>query len=362
MEIEYRRDLNKRYMVLYTDASSTGYEIEMLKQNKLEGLLSMESRVLDGKIQYWYDITGMQSLDSYLEKKEVDYGLIKKLLLDIYQIGENLKPYLIPVNGLKLQCSMMFYDYEKGRLHLCYCPEEVEELEDALVDLFDFLLLKLSHENTEEVAACYKLYENCKQEGISFGEIVKSMQYSGPKEVQYWDDWAKEKEIGENQWLEQEEVLDKEEQSILKQLLSRFRRKKKKEDLGNPMGRSVEDFLYPLEEEAMTRQATERIDGCREQIRGEFHYVGKGMEMDFCIAKTPFLIGTKEDLADVCMTSLSVSRVHAKVLEEDGVYYIEDMNSTNGTFVNGEEVNYKSPVVLSPRDRVFFADQEFVFY
>lgn len=42
--------------------------------------------------------------------------------------------------------------------------------------------------------------------------------------------------------------------------------------------------------------------------------------------------------ADVLLTDPSVSRTHAAVIGEDGAYYVEDLGSTNGTFVDGAQV------------------------
>ena len=35
---------------------------------------------------------------------------------------------------------------------------------------------------------------------------------------------------------------------------------------------------------------------------------------------------------------VAVSKRHAKITQVDGAYYIEDLNSTNGTFVNDERL------------------------
>ncbi len=49
------------------------------------------------------------------------------------------------------------------------------------------------------------------------------------------------------------------------------------------------------------------------------------------------------------LPSQSVSNYHAVVYFEDGRYMLEDMNSTNGTFINGLKVDKKS---LQPGDEI----------
>jgi pSer/pThr/pTyr-binding forkhead associated (FHA) protein len=42
---------------------------------------------------------------------------------------------------------------------------------------------------------------------------------------------------------------------------------------------------------------------------------------------------------DICLEDPFVSRHHCLIRQEGGQYVIEDLNSTNGTYVNGDRVN-----------------------
>jgi len=44
---------------------------------------------------------------------------------------------------------------------------------------------------------------------------------------------------------------------------------------------------------------------------------------------------------DVQIGNVAVSREHAKIIRNQNHYLIEDLNSTNGTFVNGKKINKK---------------------
>ena len=48
---------------------------------------------------------------------------------------------------------------------------------------------------------------------------------------------------------------------------------------------------------------------------------------------------------------------HARIFDRDGTVYVEDMNSTNGTYVNGRRVGVQER--LQPDDRIRIGDTEF---
>src|SRR5262249_12329581 len=62
---------------------------------------------------------------------------------------------------------------------------------------------------------------------------------------------------------------------------------------------------------------------------------------------TATIIGRQPD-AGVYLESLAVSRQHARLAAERGCFYVEDLGSGNGTYVNGHRIAGR--VVLSERD------------
>lgn len=66
---------------------------------------------------------------------------------------------------------------------------------------------------------------------------------------------------------------------------------------------------------------------------------------------TSATIGRSDD-ADITIPDLGLSRIHAKLLLEAGQYYVEDMGSTNGTYVEEERVLGRLPVHPGGRFRL----------
>jgi hypothetical protein len=69
-------------------------------------------------------------------------------------------------------------------------------------------------------------------------------------------------------------------------------------------------------------------------------------------------IGRSPD-ADVRIEDRFASGIHARAYSRGPTYYVEDMNSTNGTFVNGEQLHGET--ALSDLDELRIGDTEFRF-
>lgn len=63
--------------------------------------------------------------------------------------------------------------------------------------------------------------------------------------------------------------------------------------------------------------------------------------------------------ADVRIEDRFASGIHSRLFSRAGGYYVEDMGSTNGTFLNGAQLESES--VLSDLDEVRIGDTEFRF-
>ncbi len=72
--------------------------------------------------------------------------------------------------------------------------------------------------------------------------------------------------------------------------------------------------------------------------------------------KPSVLIGRSKD-ADFIINDFSVSRRHAKITRENGRFFIEDLGSKNGTFVNGKRI--KGKVLLRSNDEIRIAFEVF---
>ena len=56
--------------------------------------------------------------------------------------------------------------------------------------------------------------------------------------------------------------------------------------------------------------------------------------------KNEIMIGRNAE-NDIVVENLAVSKLHARIVKQDEAYYIEDLNSTNGTYLNKIKITKK---------------------
>ena len=59
---------------------------------------------------------------------------------------------------------------------------------------------------------------------------------------------------------------------------------------------------------------------------------------EYCLSPKRMLIGRTAP-CDITINDSSVSRKHANIESKDGRFLLQDLKSTNGTFVNGESID-----------------------
>ena len=87
--------------------------------------------------------------------------------------------------------------------------------------------------------------------------------------------------------------------------------------------------------------------------------------------KSEYLIGREDPVSniypDIDLTphkgeDYGVSRMHAKILQQGGQYLVEDLNSTNFTYVNRQKLTAKTPTPIKDGDELRFGKVEATFH
>ncbi len=82
-----------------------------------------------------------------------------------------------------------------------------------------------------------------------------------------------------------------------------------------------------------------------------------GTQVEKKLGKEPISIGRSEE-ADVVVHDAKVSRLHCGIRYQEGEYFIKDLQSRNGTFVNNEQIR---DMKLTLGDRIRVGSSIFTF-
>lgn len=79
------------------------------------------------------------------------------------------------------------------------------------------------------------------------------------------------------------------------------------------------------------------------------------------VNKTQFVLGKSQTQADFAVAdNQTVSRKHAMLFESNGRWYVDDLNSLNGTYVNGKKLTAGHAAALQDGDEIMLSDESFL--
>ena len=84
----------------------------------------------------------------------------------------------------------------------------------------------------------------------------------------------------------------------------------------------------------------------------KLYSIGKKHSPNIELSVLPCIVGKDESMADHCVSDKSVSRMHVRFFEEDGACWMQDLNSTNGTYHNGLRLKPNQRVLLESEDEI----------
>ena len=366
-EIVYERNITGSYMKIPVGMHA-GLDDRLMLRRKITGLLPVEKAYVDGNGQYWYNISGKQSLDMYCRVKEIGLSFIESLIISICSEMEILEWNLIHTSCLMLDPELIYITNSNQEFIFTVYPGGTGGIEKEFQQLMEYLLTRIDHKDSAVVRAAYRIYERSLQEGYSIVDIRNEIMEAKQQES------VSKEPISPMPEPVQQVTKPKEERHKLKESEPAEKKtwlqvlKRKLIDLGilEPEIRKKEPVapIYPEEEIYVSPEPVIRPTICLSSFegraRGLLLYQGADQLEDIRIEGKMLRIGYGKD-ADFRIDRDTISQLHARIDLEDGVYSIEDLNSTNGTFVNDEPLAYRERRKLACNDIVRFADIRYRF-
>ena len=362
MKIEYIRNMQFGYMKMELANPLSKTEEAMLEHNAIEGILPVCWQQENDKYLLRYDITGKQALDGLLENVMADEKLLKSLLVGICVAVKQLEKYLLPQEGLLLAPETIFFDYKTETMHFCYFPENTEILQARFAKLMEYILAKTDHKNILAVQMAYGVYEEILKPSFCMENLQLYLQEKNVKKCEEMRSAGPEERKEEMCYLQktsqkpepvkqQLQKLDWKEKLMawIKEKVEKISKTKKEEAI-----------VFETENVADEECATTILGNSPDRIVGILKYEGTNSLQDIPVISESFIIGSAIN-CDGIIHHPNVSRNHAKITYLNENYFIEDLNSTNGTRVNGELLSYKTKVMLKKNMSIYFANEPFRF-
>ena len=173
----YKREYNKSSLIFEQEKESQNalFQIRMLLENKIEGLLSCEVHPFNGESHIYYDITGKQTISCIFEKRKMSAADVESILLGIKNTLFNMQNYLLDADHLLLLPEYIYMDLSTKQIFFCFYPFETGDQEEKFSRLAEYLLEKIDHEEQQAVFAAYQFYRLIREKNSSFFQVVDQL-------------------------------------------------------------------------------------------------------------------------------------------------------------------------------------------
>ncbi len=406
--IEFVREMNKNYLKVIPEIedSGTDYMMKMLENNTIEGLLSMHSVNVNNKVCYLYDISGRIPLEEMYLTKEfsaADIGYFAGFIREIIAVADR---YMLDLDGIVFDKKYIFCAVSENAWSLVYNSGMAGDARSGLKRVFEFILSRLDHRDRNAVILGYGLYKRVCQEEISIADVFDNVE-----QLVEAEEWYKETS-GNMRPLEYElkEKINKdvlpeyisEEQETEKRIISYkvvvaviaivagmvliaaamagvvaavitfaltvaavfllYRRWGYKatihtKDTAVPCTMALPVIAVAESNEADQEEPTMLITSRSMAYLRRMGRKGESAE-EFVLNDSPLSIGSGAQ-ADIVIKDKGISRFHARISREGEMFFIKDMNSTNGTWVNDRRLTVYELCPVRNKDVIRLAESRF---
>lgn len=390
LQTEYLRSLNSNYerVLLDKKPEERKYQYCILSRGGIKGLLSCSLRYINGVAYLYYDISSKQNVTQVYDNHVINRKWMKDFFWSMRQIHLELGRFLLDERNVLWYPEQIFQDLENNIFSFLYVP--YYEGDNGFHQLLEYFVEHIDYEDETLVECTYKMYEQFEKVGETYlqeqifvdaklleAETGITGQAAG--RIGVTDDGtaemraAERAETSETRTADWRRELPLDDTSAEKRekrgLFSIFDSRKKKEK--NMQDNYEQTMQLALSGYAVAEDTTYEGEEWGQTIYIEEDSVPKERIHRLCtqdgrivmqLDKASVTIGKKKEEADLVLEDLSISRMHARIIREKDGMYLEDLNSTNGTFKNGLRLQPYEKRKLEEGDEIRFGKKDFVYY
>lgn len=384
------------YYIQAEDCHGENYEYQMLAFNSIEHLLTFQVEQIDEKRNLLYDMTGCHPLVDTWEKSWIKEEQLRRIVETILNAVHCVKRYFLYPDNLVLAKENIFVDSHSGEIRFLYMPGYQEDILEQMREILEYLTGRVNSDDMEAVALAWKLHLILREQKVNWKAIEACVRKESEEKDGVYNSINCQMEPSTEEVMKKEQknwfgivfifflclegailfhiywygILEWKRNLLVANTFllivdgfltfwefQKIQRKQEVEHLlGNP------DIRAEVPLEARTNMAYESVEntsllqnpgkvprlfflGFVSQEETSLYHENMNFreERKGCIAeeqkvilivKTPFVIGKSFEYTDCQLNSSVISRRHAVIHEKNNTYYVEDLSSTNGTFLN----------------------------
>ncbi len=365
LHTEYVRNLNCNYerILLEKRPEEKRYQYCILGRGGIKGLLSCSLRYINGLAYLYYDISSRQNIAQLFGNRCITREWMKDFMWSLKQIQQELGRFLLDMGNILWYPEQIFQDLENNIFAFLYVP--YYEGEASFLKLIEFWVEHIDYDDEVLVDCVYHMYEQLERNGEIYlrsqifedAEVLEdvkeqeavSRESEEMKEAKQEADLVKMESETDTEDIRNgirtddfrlTERICKTEKTGKRGLFSFFegkknRSKKTREEYNMTMQQVMSGYAV-AEETSYAAESYGQTIFIEEKQEEQIHrlYTPDGRLLA-SLEQQVMSIGKKKEEVDLVLEDASVSRIHARITEEKGKVYLEDLNSTNGTFKNG---------------------------
>lgn len=357
----------------------SGLSIKMMERNEIHGLLPFKNMQSEGKVYFCYRLDSEEMLSYWLERAHSKKQIIS-LVEDLLIIADELEMHLLPQNHLCMEEQFIFVSQNQCRF--AYIPEE-EYMQKSVLDLIKDILFVVKYAMDEDFFYLFNIQNAFSRGDIkSLSDIKKWLKIVNgiePEEIRdeepeifdkngedLFQEYGKQNinlqtgqkdflgEINPDFILENTKSEKKEKKGFFKK-----KEKIKKEEISD-----VKDFSQSNDNKVKTNIINNLN---REDVtilvgnETKNLLIRKKTGEEYVLNQNSYILG-KDKCADIrIQDNQTISRQHARISFDGEYHFIEDLGSTNGTFLNGQALKCNEPCKLQNMSKIVLSDEEFIY-
>ena len=175
MKTYYNNNLKQAFLILESEEEDTeDYQLAMLRENHVPGILDTRLRIVDGFAQYHYDISGKTSFKALHEKSNLGLDDIRQLSESLLLAVRELQKFMLNPECILLDPEYIFC--EKGGYYFCFYPPDEEELKNKFHKLTEFFVREVNYKDEEGVRLAYMLHKSTMEENYTIEQILDDFE------------------------------------------------------------------------------------------------------------------------------------------------------------------------------------------